>query len=47
MTHELVGRFDAPTAQRIAPTAELPIGGTPPMCIELVPAIGHRFGGFV
>jgi len=47
MTNKLVGRFDAPTAQRIAPAAEVAIVGTPPMRVEIGPAIGNRFGGFV
>jgi hypothetical protein len=47
MTHELVGRFDAPTAQRIAPAAELAVVRTPPMLVEIVPAIGNRLCGFL
>ena len=46
MTNELVGRFDPPTAQRIAPATELAIG-SPPVLMEILPAIGNRFCGFV
>src|SRR5215211_6735953 len=47
MTKELVGRFYATTAHRIAPAAALAIVRTPPMLVEIVPAIGHRFCGVV
>ena len=40
VTNELVGRFDPPTAQRIAPSTELLVGRAAPVRIEIVPAIG-------
>jgi hypothetical protein len=46
MANELVRRFDATTAQRIAPAAELAIVGTPPMVIEIYPAVVNRFQRF-
>src|ERR1700704_3114307 len=47
MTNELVGRFDAPTAQRIAPAAELAIVGSPPVCIEILPTVRDHLGRFI
>ena len=47
MTNALVGRFDAPTAQRIAPTAEVAIGGTPLVLVEIFPPVRHRLGCFI
>jgi len=47
MTNALVGRCDAPTAQRRAPATQWAIGRTPPMLVARVPALGHRFFGFV
>ena len=47
MTNEFVRRFDPSTAQRIAPSTELAVGRSAPVLIEIVPAIGHRFFGFV
>src|SRR5712692_11938454 len=47
MTHALVGRFDAPTAQRRAPAAELAIVGTPSVHVEILPTIRNRLGRFV
>src|SRR6266446_10332593 len=47
MTNELVGRFNAPTAQWIAPAAELAIGGAPPVLIEILPPVCNRLGRFV
>src|SRR5215217_595315 len=47
MTNELVGRFDAPTAQRIAPAAELAIAGAPPVCIEILPPVRDHLGRFI
>src|ERR671924_882285 len=47
MTNEFVRRFDPPTPQRIAPATELLVDRSAPMLIEIVPAIGNRFGGFV
>jgi hypothetical protein len=47
MTNEFVRRFDAPTAQRIAPTAKLAIVGTPPVLVEIHPPVRNRLGRFV
>src|SRR4249919_3657626 len=47
MTNELVGRFDAPTAQRIAPAAELAILSTPSVLVEILPPVRHHLGRFV
>jgi hypothetical protein len=45
--NEFIRRFDAPTPQRIAPAPELLVGGAAPVLMQIVPAIGNRFGGFV
>jgi hypothetical protein len=37
MTNELVRRFDASTAQRIAPSTELSVGRSAPVLIEIIP----------
>src|SRR5882762_3862255 len=47
MTNELVGRFAATTAQRIAPTAKLARVGVPPVLIESLPPVRNRLGRFV
>src|SRR2546426_10480929 len=47
MTDKLVRRFDAPTAQRIAASTELAIGGALPMCSEILPTIRKCFGCFL
>jgi hypothetical protein len=47
VTHALVGRFDPPTAQRRAPATERAVGRSAPVRLEIVPAMGTRFGGFV
>ena len=47
MTDELVGRLDSPAAQRIAPFAQLAIGGPIPMRMEINPTIGNRFGSLL
>jgi hypothetical protein len=47
MTHALVGRCDAPTAQRRAPAAELAIVGVPSVLIAILPPVRNRLGRFV
>jgi len=47
VANELVGRFDPPTAQWIAPSTELLVGGSAPVRIELGTPIGNRFGCFL
>src|SRR4030095_8590510 len=47
VANKFVGRFDATTAQWIAPSTELLIGGSAPVLIEIVPTIGNRFFRFV
>src|SRR5436309_13293874 len=46
-TNELVGRLDPTTAQWIAPSTERSVGGSAPVLIKIVPAIGNRFFGLV
>jgi hypothetical protein len=45
MTEALVRRFDAPTAQRRAPTAQRTIRRPAPRLVEICPAMGQRLGG--
>src|SRR5215204_3600642 len=47
MTDELVGRFNAPTAQGIAPATALAIVGPPPVLMEILPPIRNRLGCFI
>src|SRR5262249_8296358 len=47
MTNEFVRRFDPPTPQRIASATELLVDRAAPVLIEIVPAVGNRFGSFV
>src|SRR4051812_27260039 len=47
MTNKFVRRFDPPTAQWIAPSTARAGGRSAPVLIEIGPAMGNRFCGFV